>query len=81
MSDFSSPRRQAVAKYVQGLSVEKREEEAFILQHVFLSAASVPPAHSPPRATGRRGVRGAAQAPPHKPTGRADFGEKRKEGG
>jgi len=35
VSDFSSPRRQAVAKYVSSLSAEKREEKTFILQHTF----------------------------------------------
>jgi len=65
VSDFSSPRRQAVAKYVSSLSAEKREEKTFILQHVFLPAVCVSPAYPPPRATGRRGVRGAAIAPPH----------------
>ena len=69
VSDFSSPRRQTVAKYVRGLSVEKREDRALILQHVFLPAARVPPAHPAPGRTGRRGVRGAAQAPPHRAHG------------
>ena len=64
VSDFSSPRRQTVAKYVHALSAKKREVHAFILQHVFLPEARVSPAHPAPGRAGRREGGVSASLPP-----------------